>query len=115
MILISRLLPDTIADNEITEDDFDLEEFIFGDPYQSLAELMCEIDGSGVMGYADNGYGEDYYLYCPSYPWTWRKNEPKSISEVHRIIIKTISKITNLKLDQIEAMIDDDIYDHGCG
>lgn len=38
-----------------------------------------------------------------------------SIAEVHERIIDAVQCICDLSRTQIEDMIDDDIYDYGCG
>lgn len=63
----------------------------------------------------DNGDGEYYFFYAPSYPWGRSDNEPSSVEEVHKIINRAVLKICDIKEDEIEKLIDDDLYEIGWG
>lgn len=51
----------------------------------------------------------------PSYPWERTENEPSSIAEVHERVIKAVLRLCDMTREQVETLIDDDIYDYGCG
>ena len=110
-LLVKKQLPD----EEISEDDFDLDDFFYGCPFENLGDFMCHADDSEVMTYGDNGDGVSYFLYPKSYPWHRHNNEPRSIAEVHNIIIDSIQKVTNLSTEEADKLIDDDIYELGEG
>ena len=99
----------------IPEEGFDLEDYMGFEVYDNLGDFMCHVDDSGMMTYGDSGDGESYFLYPPSYPWCLRENEPMSPQAVHDIIVRAVLKVTNLTEEQAEALIDDDIYEYGCG
>lgn len=95
--------------------EFDIDEYLYGNPFENLGDLLCHCDDTNTMTYGDNGDGEYYFYYTPSYPWNRKENEPLSIVEVHERIIDAVQCISDLSRKQIEDMIDDDIYDYGCG
>lgn len=72
-------------------------------------------DDTDSLTYGDNGNGESYFYYPPSYPWERTENEPSSIAEVHERVIKAVLRLCDMTREQVEALIDDDIYDYGCG
>lgn len=109
--LIANWYPEDLPD----ESEFDLDDYFGGNPFENLGDFLCHIDDSGAMSWGDNGNGVYYFLYTPSYPWNRRENEPKSIQEVHEIIVAAILKVTNLSRDDADRLIDDDIYEMGCG
>lgn len=109
--VIKKQLPD----EEIEEDDFDINEYFFGEPFDNLGDLLCHVDDTNTLTYGDNNEGEYYFYYPPSYPWDRRENEPKSIKEVHERIVAAVLQLCDIDRREIEAIIDDDIYDYGCG
>lgn len=44
-----------------------------------------------------------------------KTNEPSSIAEVHERIISAVLRLCDMSREKIEEIIDDDIYDYGCG
>lgn len=102
-----------VAEN-IKEEGFDLDDFFYGEPYENLGDFMCHVDDSGVMSWGDNGYGESYFLYCPSYPWYRRENEPSSEKEARKIIVDALLKVTDLSREEADKLICD-IYEVGSG
>ncbi len=72
-------------------------------------------DDTDSLTYGDNGDGESYFYYPPSYPWERTENEPSSIAEVHERVIKAALRLCDMTREQVETLIDDDIYDYGCG
>ncbi len=105
-----------IDDIEETEpDEFDIDDYLLGEPYQNLGDFLCRLDDTHTLSYGDDGDGESFFYYTPSYPWSRRDNEPASIQEVHERIIDAVIQVCDLSRDEVEAMIDDDIYEYGCG
>ena len=51
----------------------------------------------------------------PTYPWERADNEPTSIEEVHERIVAAVLCLCDMTAEQVNALIDDDIYDLGCG
>lgn len=87
-----------------------------------LSHIQCSVhrfidclDDTNTLTYGDNGDGEYYFYYTPSYPWNRAENEPKSIADVHERIIAAVLRLCDISVEEIEAIIDDDIYDCGCG
>lgn len=104
-----------LPDEEIDEESFDIDDFLYGDVFENLGDFLCHVDDSGLMTWGDNGDGEHFFFYTPSYPWERRENEPTSIQEVHEHIINAVIRLCNMSREEIEAMIDDDIAEIGCG
>lgn len=108
---VSKQLPD----EKIEEDNFDIDSFLYGNPFEHLGDFMYCLDDSDTFIYESGEDGESYCLYPPSYPWDRKWNEPDSITEVHKRLVKIILQITNLTEQQAESLIDDNIYEVGCG
>lgn len=104
-----------VPDKEIEEDDFDIDEYFFGEVFDNLGDMLCHVDDTNTLTYGDNNEGEYYFYYPPSYPWDRRENEPESIEEVHERIIAAVLQLCDMDRQEIEAIIDDSIYDYGCG
>lgn len=94
---------------------FDIDDYLHGDLFDNLAELLTHCDDTDTLTFGDDGDGGVYFYYPPSMPWHRRDNEPQSPQEVHERIIDAVMVITDLSEAEIEAMIDDDIYAVGCG
>lgn len=103
-------------DEEVSEADFDIEDYFHGAPFANLAELLTFCDDTNTITYGDTGgCGTSYFYYIPSYPWERTENEPQSVDEVHERIIDAVLKLCDMPREQIEDMINDEIYDVGCG
>lgn len=100
---------------DISEDEFEIEDYLYGEPFDNLAEIFTYFDDTNTLTYGDNGNGEYYFYYTPSYPWDRKDNEPTSIEEVHKRIIDSVLCLCDMTAEQVETLIDDDIYDVGCG
>lgn len=94
---------------------FDIEDFLYGEPFENLADLLTHCDDTDTLTYGDDGEGGYYFYYPPSMPWHMRENEPQTIEEVHKRIISAVQKVTNLTDTEILDIIDDDIYVVGIG
>lgn len=94
---------------------FDIDDFLYGNPFENLADLLTHCDDTDTLMFGDDGDGGVYFYYPPSMPWHRRDNEPRSVEEVHERIVDAVMEITDLSEAEIEAMIDDDIYAVGCG
>lgn len=110
-----KFLKEQLPDEEIDEEEFDIDDYLWGEPFDNLGDVLCHCDDSNTLTYGDNGDGEHYFFYTTSYPWERRENEPTSIEEVHNRIIAAVQKLCNLTSDQIEKLIRDDLYEYGCG
>ena len=110
-----QLLKEQLPGKEISEDGFDIDAYLYGEPFENLADVFTFCDDTDSLTYGDNGDGESYFYYPPSYPWERTENEPSSIAEVHERVIKAILRLCDMTREQVETLIDDDIYDYGCG
>lgn len=110
-----QLLKEQLPGEEISEDGFDIDDYLYGEPFENLADVFTFCDDTDSLTYGDNGDGESYFYYPPSYPWERTENEPSSIAEVHERVIKAILRLCDMTREQVETLIDDDIYDYGCG
>lgn len=81
----------------------------------NTAEAFCNCDKTGFMTFGDNGIGDYYFVYPPKYPWQCKEHEPKSIDEVHKIIRDAVHVLCDISDEEIEKLIDNDIYEYGCG
>lgn len=103
-----------IANNRF--DDLDVGDFLYGEPFENLGELLTHCDTTDTLTWGDDGGSGSYLYYPPTMPWERRENEPKSIGEAHQTIIQAIKAIvSNLSDDQIDAMIQNDLYVVGMG
>ena len=113
-------LPDDDELKEIYEkgepfEDFDIDNYLYGNPYNCLAEIFADCDDTSQLTYNDNNESKDYVLFQKQYPWEYGENSPRSVQDVHGILIDAVMKITDMTPDEIEDVIDDDIHDYGWG
>lgn len=94
---------------------FDIDDYLHGNLFDNLGDLLAHCDKTDTITYGDNGDGGVYFYYPPSMPWHRTANEPDSQKEVHRRIVDAVMVVTDLSADEIEQLIDDDIYEVGCG
>jgi len=102
----------------ISSEDFrslDIDDYLYGGPFENLADLLTHCDDTDSITYGSDGEGSYYFYYPPSMPWEMLETEPKSIKEVHERIIAAVQKITDLKAEEIDWMIDDDLRVVGFG
>lgn len=109
-----ELLQSIIANDRYEE--FDIEgEFLFGNPYDNMAELLVECEGTMSFTYSDDGFSRSYFYLPPTMPWINLESDPKTLEETHRRIIMAVQAITDLSAEEIEDLIDDDLYVVGEG
>lgn len=95
--------------------DLNIDDFLYGDPFDNLADLLSHCDDSNSLTYGDDGESGAYLYYSPSLPWERTENEPETLEEAHRRIIKAVQRVTDLSDEEIEQMIDDELYVVGIG
>lgn len=100
---------------EIKKESFDIDDYFYGEPFENLADLLCFCDNTDTLTYGDDNDGNYFFYYQPSYPWSRTENEPSTKEEVYTRIMDAVQKITNLQRYEIRELIDDDIYEYGCG
>lgn len=117
--LLSEQLPDDEIVNEIMEkgsySDLDINDFMYGEPFDNLGDLLTHCDDSNSLSYGDDGESGAYLYYPPSLPWQRTENDPETLEEVHRRIIKAVQRVTDLTAEEIDGMIDDELYVVGIG
>lgn len=117
--LIIREIPDDESLIQMVKsncyDALDVDDFLYGCPFDDLADLLTHCDDTDTITYGNDGENGSYFYYPPSMPWHRKQNEPRTLEEVHRRIIKAVKTITDLSSKEIEKMIDDDLYVVGCG
>lgn len=120
--LAQMLLEQLPDDEELLEistnkkyDELDVRDFLYGNPFQNLGDLLTHCDDTDSITYGDDGESGSYFYYPPSMPWHRTETEPETLEEVHRRIIKAVQVVTNLSTSKIETMIDDDLYVVGIG
>lgn len=120
---LAQLLAEQLPDDEIVIEimekgsfsDLDINDFMYGEPFDNLADLLSHCDDSNSLTYGDDGESGAYLYYPPSLPWERTENDPDTLEEVHRRIIKAVQRVTDLSDDEIEQMIDDELYVVGIG
>ena len=117
--MLHEQLPD---DEELLEiiaskqyDNLDVRDFLYGEPFENLGDLLTHCDDTDSITYGDDGESGSYFYYPPSMPWQRVPDEPETLEEVHRRIIKAVQVVTNLSAQDVEEMIDDDLYVVGVG
>ena len=120
--LAKMLLEQLPDDEELLEilaskqyDNLDVRDFLYGEPFENLGDLLTHCDDTDSITYGDDGESGSYFYYPPSMPWHRVPDEPETLEEVHRRIIKAVQVVTNLSDKDIETMIDDDLYVVGIG
>lgn len=94
---------------------FDMEEYLYGNGFENIADILCHCDDTDTLTFCDDGEGNSYFYYPPSMPWHHTKNEPQSEQEVIDRIVRAVQKIADMTRDQIEKIIDTDLYVVGFG
>lgn len=111
--VLTKILPD--KEIETDSEKFHIEDYLYGQPFYDMSELLWECDDSGLLSYSSDGDGESYLYYAPKYPWEITNKDPRSIKEVHDIISNSVKKICNMTEEEIEERIDNYLYSVGCG
>lgn len=96
--------------------DFDMEEYCYNRlGFDNLASVLCYCDDTGSFTFRDDGEGNSYFYYPPSMPWYRAFNEPQSERDVIDRIVKAVQKIADMTYEEIEKLIDNDLYVVGMG
>lgn len=115
---IKKLFPDDESLNEYTADTFDenaFDDLMYGDFFQCVGDFLSQLDDAGVLSYGDNGDGQSFCYYSPKYPWYVTDNDPKSLQEARDLVKAVIRKVCDIDEESLEKILDDDIYEYGCG
>ena len=92
-----------------------IDDYLYGQPFDNLADLLTHCDDTDSITYGSDGEGSYYFYYPPSMPWEMRDTEPQSLQDVHERIIAAVQKIADLRPQEIDWMIDDDMHVVGFG
>lgn len=93
---------------------FDIDDYLYGNPYDGIEEILASCDDNEWLTYNDNGEGSHYVYFPKSYPWERaRYRFPRSVEEVKFCIVGAIQKVTDMTENEILAVINEDIYDYG--
>lgn len=113
--VIKELLSDD--DKDISFDEFDIDDYLYGDPFDTLGDVLCQLDDTNILTYGSSGEmsDDDYLYYPPCFPWYHPPKEPQSLQEVHEIITGVLQRVTNLSKEKCEKLIEDNLYEVGCG
>lgn len=109
---LKRLYPDDPDVEADYNEDHDISIFCDQGDY---AEFLCNLDDDNVFCYGNDGDGRYFFLYPPCFPWEVKDADPKTMEEVHQRIIAIVRQITDLPDEAIDKLIDNDIYEVGCG
>lgn len=94
---------------------FDMGEYLHGNCFENLGEVLWHCDDTDALTYGDDGEGTSYFYYRPSMPWHHTEAEPKSEQDVIDRIVNAVQKIADIPAEEIVKMIDTDLYVYGCG
>ena len=53
-----EFLKKQLPDEEISEEDFDITDFLYGEPFDNFGDILCHCDDTNTMTYGDDGDGE---------------------------------------------------------
>ena len=107
-----------IAPNDYTLEEFDadaLADLTCGNEFQCIGEFLARLDDHGVLSFGDNNDGQSYCYYAPTYPWFVTDNDPKSLQEAREYVKDVVRKVCDIDEDVLDRIIDNDIYEYGCG
>lgn len=97
--IVEKHVDEICTEKKISRDDFEIEWFdeLEGDYYdRGLAFILYNVITEIPVVYADSFNGDQYILYCPSYPWNMRDNEIElSKEDVVKIFKKYVSILTD--------------------
>lgn len=94
---------------------FDMEEYYCGRGFENLADVLCHCDDTDSLTFGNDGEDGVYFYYPPSMPWHHTPNEPQTEQEVVDRIIKAVQKITDMTKEEVEKVIDKELYVVGAG
>lgn len=58
-----KFLKEQLPGEEIEEKDFDIDDFLYGQPFNDFGDVLCHCDDTDTLTYGDNGEGEHYFFY----------------------------------------------------
>lgn len=112
LALYKEVLPDIPVEDETA---FDIRDYLNCNPFEGIKNLFYYADKKDVLICDSDGEGNNYLYYPPTMPWERRTNDPETLLEAHDIIREAVKNLTDLSDSEIEALINDDLYEYGCG
>ena len=115
---IKKLFPDESILGEYTPENFDCSEFdelMYGDFFQCVGDFLSRLDENEVLSYGDDGDGNSFCYYTPTYPWCIGENDPTSLLEARELVKNVVRKVCDIDEETLDKLIDNDIYEYGCG
>ena len=101
--IVEQYIDEICEEDKISRDDFEIEWFdeLEGDyGERGLAFILYNVIKEIPVVYADGFNGDQYILYCPSYPWTMHDNERElSEEDVTKIFKKYVSILTDIPIE----------------
>lgn len=102
-----KFLRNDLPNMSIDYFDFDINNYIYGEPFSCFAEILAECDETGSLTYGNTGYdGYSYLYYPPQYPWTILNKDPLSKIDVLKRIFDAVSKVCDIDLPTLTRMVD---------
>lgn len=102
---------------EVWEDskELDVNDYLYGEPYDNLGDLLTFCDDTDTLTYGDDGEGTPYFYYPPSMPWQQGVRDPLTLDDCKRNIVKAVQRISDMTEEEIMNIIDEDLYVIGYG
>lgn len=88
---------------------------MYGDFFECVGDFLSRLDENGVLSYGDNGDGNSFCYYAPTYPWYIGENDPTSLLEARELVKNVVRKVCDIDEETLDKLIDNDIYEYGCG
>lgn len=79
-------------------------------PFEHFADMLTFCDDTDTLTFSTDECGDSYFYYPPSFPWDAVKNEPKSLEEVHQRIANAVNCLCDISREELEGLIDNDLY-----
>ena len=97
--IVNEYIDEICESEEISREDFTVDDFeeLEGDYCErGLAFILYNVITEIPVVYADSFGGDQYILYCPTYPWTMHDNE-RNLAEDD--VVKIFAKYVNILTD----------------
>ena len=115
---IKKLLPNEPILNEYTPENFDVDEFdelTWCNLFICVGDFLSQLDEKGVLSYGYDGDAQSFCYYTPTYPWCIGANDPATLLEARELVKDVVRKVCDIDEETLDKLIDDDIYEYGCG
>lgn len=101
--IVQEYMEEFCENKGISKEEFEIDDFdeLEGDGYEpGLTFILLNVITEIPLVWADDYGGDDYLLYCPTYPWRMKEDE-RNLSEedVVKIFSKYINVLTDLPIN----------------